>query len=196
MVPKRGGSKKKSARNTTSSQQRAKQSRREVSRSTRDPQATTSARGEPIVAADSASSTYAYVDIAGVRIQSWLARTPKLAARRGASVALASLTSERYVTEVLTRLAVHYPTDCATVEWNPEAGEISGVISLRMSAQLGPPPESAIRVAAAVAEGLRSTLPALPLSVTVTTASSYVDAYAESPTSPNPKLRLVDVANS
>ena len=76
-----------------------------------------------------------YIDIGAVRIQEWLARTPALALRRGASAALSEITSRGSVEGLLPD----------GVRWNGEAGDVDGVVNL-MLGQLGVPTAEAAPV--------------------------------------------------
>ena len=62
-----------------------------------------------------------YLDISAVRIQEWLARTPDLKFRRGASIML----SEETAREAWPPARLP-----AGTRWNTEAGDLDGVISL------------------------------------------------------------------
>ena len=70
-----------------------------------------------------------YVDVSAVRIQTWLGRTGAVRLRRGASYRLTSLSSKLEVEALLASQGAG-----AGVEWNDEAGEVSGVICLRFPA--------------------------------------------------------------
>lgn len=115
-----------------------------------------------------------YVDIAAVRIQSWLARSAAIRYRRGASYRLAELTSPQAVTKVLTEHHI------SNIEWNEEAGEVSGVASLRFTDSENETAASAKALAAtmAIAGCIRTDFPALPLRASWGRGSSYVEAYA------------------
>ena len=67
-------------------------------------------------------ASHDYVDVAAVRIQDWLERSPILKFRRGASVWLSKATAG---------LTLPADPDGSTVELNPEAGSIDGVVSIR-----------------------------------------------------------------
>ncbi len=106
-----------------------------------------------------------YVDIAAVRIQTWLARTPNLRGRRGASALLSESTDAAAVTRVL-------PSGCSV---NKEAGDVDGVVSLVADSA-----ESARTGSRDVARHLRAAMPALEIVETVVVeADDYVSAYPE-----------------
>ena len=65
-----------------------------------------------------------FLDVSAVRIQEWLARTPDLKVRRGASVLLSEATAQD---EWEPRLP-------GGTEWNTEAGSVDGVVSLQLAA--------------------------------------------------------------
>lgn len=117
-----------------------------------------------------------YADVAVVRIQSWLARTPRLRGRRGASALLSQATSAAVISGLLPD----------GVELNPEAGDVDGVVSLRSPVLPDAAPEGAeeaARAAAAeVARHLRDRLPAAELELrSPSHAPDYLTAYASRP---------------
>jgi hypothetical protein len=92
-----------------------------------------------------------YLDVSAVRIQEWLARTPDLKYRRGASVLL---------TEATAREAWEASPPAGTA-WNDEAGDVGGVVSLVISGDVA---EADVRVRAAaaasqVARSMRERMP-------------------------------------
>ncbi|MCP2331668.1 Cas10/Cmr2 second palm domain-containing protein [Actinoalloteichus caeruleus] len=104
-----------------------------------------------------------YLDIAAVRIQRYLARTPTLRGRRTASAALVDMRS--VAAEALA----------GTGAWlNAEAGEIDGVVSLELDS-----PDDVDRVSAVVLRALRRRLPGAEFQVVWATDLDYVTAYAE-----------------
>jgi len=112
-----------------------------------------------------------YIDIAAVRIQQWLARTPSLKQWRGASAMLSGATSyERWK----DRLPVG-------TEWNDQAGDLAGVVSLVATA--GQDVENAhaalAEAATLVAAELRDALPWCPVQAVAGSGHSYARAYAE-----------------
>lgn len=103
-----------------------------------------------------------YADIAAIRIQSWLARTPRLKGRRGASAMLRTATDPERVRQLL-------PPD---VSLNASAGDVDGVVSLVSDSA-----DAAADAAKAVARHLRTALPQLELVVMNAEADDYFDAY-------------------
>ena len=95
-----------------------------------------------------------YADIAAVRIQSWLARTPKLKGRRGASILLREATDAKAVE--------HAGILPAGVHINTAAGNVDGVVNLQADT-----PDAAAAGADAVLARLRERLPALELQAVV-----------------------------
>ena len=95
-----------------------------------------------------------YADIAAVRIQSWLARTPKLKGRRGASILLREATDAHAVE--------HAGILPAGVHINTAAGNVDGVVNLQADT-----PDAAAAGADAVLARLRERLPALELQAVV-----------------------------
>ncbi|ASO21524.1 hypothetical protein FHR81_003166 [Actinoalloteichus hoggarensis] len=104
-----------------------------------------------------------YLDIAAVRIQRYLARTPTLRGRRAASAALVEMRS----------VAADALVDSASARRNEEAGEIDGVISLTVD-----PPGKVDEVASVVLRALRSRLPGAEFHAISGTGEDYVTAYA------------------
>lgn len=115
-----------------------------------------------------------FVDVAAVRIQTWLARSARVRYRRGASFRLADLTAPDYLgTEILPA--------AARVRPNTEAGALSGVASLRFAADGLSEQEAhaiALESALSVARHLRAVFPALPLRATWGRGPYYVQVYA------------------
>jgi hypothetical protein len=119
-----------------------------------------------------------YLDVSALRIQEWLARTPRLKFRRGASVLVSEVTEEK---------AWHGRLPEGT-EWNGEAGSVDGVVSLVLTAN----PESsdeplsdhaatvaAREAAAEVVEAMRERMPFLHLQAVLGHGQSYAQAYEE-----------------
>ena len=114
-----------------------------------------------------------FVDLAAVRIQTWLARSARIRYRRGASFRLADLTTANHLTTLLPPGGLVVP--------NPEAGNVSGVASLCFPAAGltdDQAREIALNAALAVAQHLRSVFPALPLQALWGRGDFYVQAYA------------------
>ncbi|HEY7273689.1 MAG TPA: hypothetical protein VH502_13225 [Actinoplanes sp.] len=105
--------------------------------------------------------TTMYVDIAPVRIQQYLARTPRLRDRRGASAALEAATAETSLDEVLAGRA----------RANPEAGDADGVVNLIVD-----DPTHTDAVIGDVLAHLRNRLPAAQFQATSAHAPDYVQA--------------------
>ena len=118
---------------------------------------------------------YWFLDVAAVRIQTWLARSQRVRYRRGASFRLAEVTSEQKITEVLQQSEL-----APLVEVSPEAGAISGVVSMRFAAGDLTDDQAhtlALRAACAVSRAIREVFPALPLTASLGRADYYVKAY-------------------
>ncbi|MBP8880433.1 MAG: hypothetical protein KBF43_08895 [Dermatophilaceae bacterium] len=126
-----------------------------------------------------------FVDIAAVRIQTWLARSARVRYRRGASFRLAGLTSPEALRRVLPAGGPVVPND--------EAGQVSGVASVRFPGAGLTEPEAraiALEAALAVARHLRGVFPALPLQALWGRGKFYVEAYAGDMMSRPPLLDL------
>ena len=112
-----------------------------------------------------------YVDIAAVRIQQWIGRTQSLRLRRGASTLLEKATA-----------ADAWPPEQLPPGWrlNPEAGDLSGVISLLRDTTSGGAETVtevlAVEAARAVATKLRQRLPYLHLAAVLGEGATYADA--------------------
>lgn len=118
-------------------------------------------------------TSWTFVDVAAVRIQSYLGRTTDLKGRRGASAWL-SHASHRAVLPAWVATAVADAGLPVTVEVNREAGEADGLIPLRIPAE---PAEAAEAVARAVIAALRQRLPGIWLEARWATGDSYLEAY-------------------
>jgi hypothetical protein len=105
-----------------------------------------------------------YLDVAVVRIQSYLARTPKLRGRRGASALLAHELMWERVKPALGESATS----------NPEAGAVDGVISLILKS--GADPQEVARWAFAA---LREQLPAAELRAVWGGGETYAEAVRD-----------------
>jgi hypothetical protein len=138
-----------------------------------------------------------YVDVAAVRIQEWLGRTPSLKFRRGASVLLTEATRRDQWLGSLPDGVV----------WNDEAGELPGVVSLKVLPEFPPTAHDAGSAAGAgagagsavgagagasvvgtsqvvareaarrVVSGLRAALPHCAFQAVGASGATYVDAY-------------------
>lgn len=111
-----------------------------------------------------------YLDVRATRIQHWLARTSALAHRKGASSLLVQTTGKAAVEGRLP----------PGVSWNPDAGDVDGVISLVFAAGAGESPaQAAQRISRAVVGHLQAELPTLGFEATWTEASDYGTAYGQ-----------------
>jgi hypothetical protein len=106
-----------------------------------------------------------YADIAAIRIQSWLARTPRLKGRRGASILLREATDSNAVAGLLPQ----------NVRINLAAGNVDGVVNLESD-----DPQALAQSAVAVLRSLRERLPAVELQAAQSKdAADYFTAYSE-----------------
>lgn len=120
------------------------------------------------------TNSFVYVDVAASRIQQWLDRTASLRLRRGASYLLAQAASQAEIAKLLSSSAAIPPS----VEWNQEAGNLSGVASLRFKATDPAADERLARqVAVAVANHIRKSVPMCPISADWATGEAYVDVH-------------------
>lgn len=105
-----------------------------------------------------------YVDVAAVRIQAWLGRTPDLKFRRGASVLLTEATDTEWWESRLP----------AGVHLNDQAGSVDGVVSLVLE-------DSADAGAAArtVADRMREKMPHCPVQAVTAVGETYALAFQE-----------------
>lgn len=131
------------------------------------------AQGHPSPAPAVAAPTRFFLDVAAVRIQQWLTRTPELRGYRGASALLTTATARKTWED-----GGHLPRG---VIWNDGAGDVDGVVQLVVEDPTLTHDEAlAILSDAAkqVAGKLRADLPRCPLSGVIGAGASYVDAYA------------------
>ena len=110
-----------------------------------------------------------YLDVAAMRIQTWLGRSATLRGRRGASRMLADRTRQDVIKEWL----VSRP-DLDGVVWNDEGGDVDGVVTLCVTDTLE---RRVTEIAHAVLEHLRLGLPRVELNAVWAHGPSYVDAY-------------------
>jgi hypothetical protein len=112
-----------------------------------------------------------YLDVSAIRIQEWLARTPDLKYRRGASVLL---------TEATARGAWEASPPAGTT-WNDEAGDVGGVVSLVITDDIAEPDVRVCAAAAAsyVARSMRERMPHCFVQAVTGTGDSYVSAYPQ-----------------
>lgn len=109
-----------------------------------------------------------YVDIGVVRIQSWLARTPKLRGRRGGSTLITQATDPEEISGVLNGIG-----DIASI--NDETGRVDGVVSLKLN-----DPDRSDEAERAVVRHLRQHMPGVSVSVTKAQGPNYAKARVES----------------
>jgi hypothetical protein len=112
-----------------------------------------------------------YLDVSAVRIQDWLGRTPNLRLRRGASILLSEATGKAAWCDRLP----------AGTDWNDEAGDLDGVVSLVAVAGF-PDRESATCLAAAAREvvgAIRAQMPHCAVQAVAGSGVSYAHAYKE-----------------
>jgi hypothetical protein len=112
-----------------------------------------------------------YVDVAAVRIQRYISRTPRLKGQRGASAWLSWATSSPQVDKLLRE---DQTLSAADAEPNPEAGQADGLISVRLPPDADPRP-----AAGALAAYLRSALPSIEVSGLWGQGPSYLEAYRD-----------------
>lgn len=110
-----------------------------------------------------------YADVAAVRIQDWLARTPGLIFRRGASALLSKATDpEQWDGRPPPK-----------VRWNDEAGHVDGVVPLVADESVADADvpmvlQDAVRQ---VAREMRALMPHCPVQAVAGTGASYAEAY-------------------
>jgi hypothetical protein len=125
----------------------------------------------------------AYLDAAVVRIQPYLARTPELRLRRGASWMITRATSETAVDGWI------HDAGLADVARNPEAGHADGVIALTV------PEDSAEADAERVLLYLRGQLPGAELQASWGTARTYLEFRHERSPAAQPLMSLPAAAD-
>lgn len=111
-----------------------------------------------------------YTDVAVVRIQGWLGRTPSLKFRRGASALLNKATHpEEWEGNLPSR-----------VRWNREAGNVSGVVPLVADESVGAAdaPKVLQEAAVQVARRMRELMPHCSIQAVSGEGPSYAEAYA------------------
>ncbi len=120
-------------------------------------------------------ATRYYLDVSAVRIQEWLARTPDLKFRRGASVLLTEATARD----------VWEGTLPPGTSWNDEAGDVGGVVSLVVADDAAndiadaSANERLSAAALAVAHRMRELMPHCHIQAVAGTGESYADAYPQ-----------------
>ncbi|SDK57430.1 hypothetical protein SAMN04487820_109185 [Actinopolyspora mzabensis] len=112
-----------------------------------------------------------YLDVAVVRIQSWLSRVPDLAGRRGASAMIRRATESETIDSLLTGWEDHAER-CA------EAGHVDGVVPLRLRAE---DEETRHRVERLVVGHLREWLPGASLRSTLRRGEDWLAAHDGAP---------------
>ena len=181
-MSRKGGKKGKPAQTRQQQQQEAAARRQSlsrtggVSRTDAAQPGTTGTASVPASAAASASAPPArvrrYLDVSAVRIQDWLARSPDLKFRRGASVMLSEATGGS------AWLPGQIPSG---MQWNDQAGDLDGVVSLVVDDTTSETDAAACVSAAAtqVAAVLRQALPHCPVQAVAGKGESYAEAYRE-----------------
>ncbi len=113
-------------------------------------------------ATPAAATITRYLDVATVRIQDWLGRTPDLKFRRGASVLLSEATEPDAWKD-------SFPAGAA---WNDEVGNVDGVVSLVIDdgADIS-------EVAHAVVNSMRGKMPHCPVQAVTGQGETYAAAY-------------------
>ncbi|MFF0520683.1 hypothetical protein ACFYTC_18375 [Actinomadura nitritigenes] len=105
-----------------------------------------------------------YLDVAAVRIQQYIARTPALRLRRGASWMLSTATSADSVVEQFTETNL-------IIARNRDAGDADGIVALTVDRH------TERQVAERVMLYLRERMPGVELQAVWATADSYLEAY-------------------
>jgi hypothetical protein len=124
-----------------------------------------------------------YLTAAVVRIQPYLARTPKLRLRRGASWMIVRATSDEAVKDWIQG------TGLSGVARNPEAGHADGVVALTV------PGGQAPDVARRLLLHLRAQIPAADLEASWADAATYVEFRRAGPRPEDVRLALPPVAD-
>ncbi|MEV6229054.1 hypothetical protein AB0L88_14400 [Saccharopolyspora shandongensis] len=110
--------------------------------------------------------TRQFLDVGVVQIQAWLARTPKLQGRRGASTLISQVSDPDAIRQVL-------PSDPDLAKINDEAGRIDGVVALELADSSK---ETATTVERVVVDHIRQQLPGVSLSVSRYSGETYEQA--------------------
>jgi hypothetical protein len=127
------------------------------------PSALRAARGQ------SPAAVRYYADIAAVRIQDWLARTPGLIFRRGASALLSKATDPGQWDGSLP----------PKTRWNIEAGHVDGVVSLVADESVADDAQKVLEEAARrVARRMRALMPHCSIQAVAGEGPSYAEAYS------------------
>lgn len=112
-----------------------------------------------------------YLDAGAARIQTWLGRSATLRGRRGASSLLARTTRN----DAIETWLAGEPRLTDVVECNDEAGDVDGVVSLRLTRPVSD--KDCAEIAGIVLAHLRHWIPRIELNAAWTDAPSYVEAY-------------------
>jgi hypothetical protein len=124
-----------------------------------------------------------YLDAGVVRIQPYLARTPELRMRRGASWLITQATSDAAIDEWIRA------TQVRGVALNPEAGHADGVVTVTA------PDDQAQMVAGLLVQHLRMQIPAADLQASWARAPSYLQFRQARPQPENTLLALPPAAD-
>lgn len=167
------GAKKKGGQASRTQQQQQAAARRHnrgaVTGRAQDAQQTAAEPVTQQVAAPVLTGDRHYVDVSAIRIQEWLARTPALKLRRGASVLLSQVTAQE-------TWELDMPSG---MRWNDEAGNVDGVVSLVLEDAGDSEIEDCLTNAAkAVTRKMRAAMPQCAVQAVTGTSGSYVAAYA------------------
>jgi hypothetical protein len=124
---------------------------------------------EPSASQPGHRKTHLFLDVSAVRIQEWLARTPDLKFRRGASALLTDVTA--------AKAWAASPPD--GMRWNDQAGEVAGVVTLYVDDGIADADQVAASAAAAraVAARMRELMPQCHIQAVTGTGETYADAY-------------------
>lgn len=125
---------------------------------------------EPSTGAAGSRQANHYADVAAVRIQDWLARTPGLIFRRGASALLSKATDPDAWEDQLP----------PKVRWNDEAGHVDGVVPLVADESVSDTDAFKVLQDAAqeVARRMRGLMPHCSIQAVAGIGASYAEAYA------------------
>lgn len=116
------------------------------------------------------SENRVYLDVSAVRIQEWLARTPDLKFRRGASALLTEATSHK-------AWEASVPSGMC---WNDEAGDVAGVVTLYMGDTADADRDTVCADAAKiVAARMRELMPQCHIQAIAGAGETYANAYPQ-----------------
>jgi len=170
MSKKKGG--KKSGQATRAQQQQQVAAKRHIATSAARQgggTATSQRASEPPAPRQQRRKARLFLDVSAVRIQEWLARTPDLRFRRGASALLTEATAAK------TWEASPPDGMC----WNDQAGEVAGVVTLYVDDEIPDADQVAASAAAArsVAARMRELMPQCHIQAVAGSGETYADAY-------------------